>query len=177
LREAALGGDIALRNHRQRYGTARSAADLTSSELGAPPAFLDTAGKAAWQRIGATVPAGLLCTMDRDLVAALAAAIVRHERAVTVSQNAWKRDGAIVAESTLFFNIERHMHRTARQVAALATALGLSPPARSRLAVPYPPVVESRDAPRFQKFDTLLPDGKVVRYRAPGGSRKTRLTS
>jgi P27 family predicted phage terminase small subunit len=176
LAEAKLSGPQAVRDHRRNYGIAPSAADVAPGDLGKqePPAYLDAAGKAAWRRVIALAPPGLLRAGDGDLLATLAAAIARHERAVVISQNAWDQDDMIGAESALFFNIERHVRQTARQVSDLSTALGLSPPARSRLVVPYPPVVESEDVPRFQKFDTLLPDGKVLRYRPPSGTRKTR---
>lgn len=175
LAEAKLHGPQAVRDHRRLYGAAPSAADLASGDLGAPPDYLDAAGKAAWCRAVTLAPAGLLRACDGDLLAALAAAIARHERAVMMSQSAWQKRPD--SDPALFFNIERHVRQTARQVSELAAALGLSPPARSRLAVPYPPVVESEDVPRFQKFDTLLPDGKVLRYRASVGARKTRLRS
>lgn len=45
LAEAKLAGLQAVRDHRRNYGTAPSAADLTSGDLGAPPAFLDTGQK------------------------------------------------------------------------------------------------------------------------------------
>jgi P27 family predicted phage terminase small subunit len=162
LKEAKLRGPQAVRDHRRNHGTAPSAADLTSGELGAPPAFLDAAGKAAWRRIGATVPAGLLSTLDRDLVAGLAAAIARHERAVVMSQNAWKQDGIVPGvDPTLFFNIERHVHRTARQVADLATALRLSPPARSRLALPVPSAPdEYDDNPVLRRLRLVTPGAR-----------------
>jgi phage terminase small subunit len=135
LREAALSGPEMLRKHKQRYGTAPTAADLAPGDLDArsPPAFLDAAGQAAWSRIVATAPPGLLRAGDGDLLAALAAAIARHERAVVMSQKPWQD-----SDRALFFSIERHAQRAARQVADLSTALGLSPPARSRLALPEP---------------------------------------
>jgi hypothetical protein len=61
-------------------------------------------------------------------------------------------------------------------LARVASELGYSPVARARLGTPQAPP-EPAEVPRFQRFDTLLPDGKVVRYRAPGGSRKTGATS
>jgi phage terminase small subunit len=174
LAEAKLAGPQAVRDHRKNYGTAPSAADLATGEVGPPPDYLDAAGKAAWWRAIKFAPPGLLRACDGDLLAALAAAIARHERAVAMSQSSWQE---WPDDPALLFNIERNVRQAARQVAELAAALGLSPPARSRLAVPFPSAMESEEVPRFQRFDTLLPDGKVVRYRAPSGSRKTRSTS
>jgi hypothetical protein len=62
--------------------------------------------------------------------------MVRHQRWAVLLQQAWLRlpvDPAIVAM------IDRQAHRAAGQIATLATALGLPPPARSRIALPPPP--------------------------------------
>ena len=132
-----LAGAQGERNHRRRYGDVQTAADLMpSDDLGeeAPPAFLDAAGKKAWRRVIAAAPPGLLHRIDADLVAALAAAMVRHENAVKLSQRAWED----LNYTALFFAIERNAVGAARQVAELATALGLSPVARSRMPLPTP---------------------------------------
>jgi len=134
--EAWLNGAEGERNHRYLYGDVRTATDqMTPDDLdkAAPSAFLDAAGKKAWRRIIAAAPPGLLHKIDTDLVAALAAAMVRHENAVKLSQEGWRRPGL-----TTLFAIDRNAVRAARQVAELATALGLSPIARSRIALPTP---------------------------------------
>lgn len=68
------------------------------------------------------------------------------------------------------------IRQTSLAMARVAGELGFTPVARARLGTAVP-TKESEEVPRFQKFDTLLPDGKVVRYRAPSGTRKTQAIS
>ena len=90
LREAALSGPEMLRKHRQRYGTKPSAADRTTDELGAPSAWLDADGRAAWRRVVAAPP-DLLRAIDTGMLEALAVAMVRHQRWATLLQQVWQR--------------------------------------------------------------------------------------
>jgi P27 family predicted phage terminase small subunit len=155
-----------LRKHRRRYGTAPSAADRTTGELGTPPPWLDADAQAAWRRIVEAAPPDLLRAIDAGLIEALAVAMTRHRRWVTLLQQAWLRppiDPQAVAM------IDRQAHRAASQIAALATTLGLSPAARSRIAVPAPPA-EDADNP-YMRFDTILPDGRRVPYAETRGKR------
>lgn len=92
-REARLGGAKGQRDHRNRHGDGKTAADLMPEDHldeEAPPAFLDAAGKRAWRRVITAAPPDLLHTIDTDLVAAVAAAMVPHENAVKLSQRAWQ---------------------------------------------------------------------------------------
>lgn len=128
-KEAWLNGARGEGNNRHLYGNAQTADLMPPDDLDekAPPAFLDAASKKPWRRIIAAAPPGLLHQIDSDMVAALAAAVVRHENAVKLSQTAWLNP----AGSAELFAIERNAVRAARQVAELASALGLSPIARS----------------------------------------------
>jgi P27 family predicted phage terminase small subunit len=130
-REAALGGPEALRKHRRRYGMAPSAADRTVGELGAPSPWLDADARAAWRRVVDAAPPGLLRAIDTGTVEALAVAMVRHQRWATLLQQAWQRAPVDPQEVAM---IDRQTHRAAGQIAVLATTLGLSPAARSRIA-------------------------------------------
>jgi phage terminase small subunit len=136
LREAALSGPEMLRKHRQRYGTAPSAADRATEELGSPSPWLDADARAAWQRVVKAAPPDLLRAIDAGMVEALAVAMVRHQRWATLLQQAWLH---LPVDARAVAMIDRQTHRAAGQIATLATALGLPPPARSRIAVPPPP--------------------------------------
>ena len=82
--------------------------------------------------------------------------MVRHENAVKLSQEGWRRPGL-----TTLFAIDRNAVRAARQVAELATALGLSPIARSRIALPTPePEPAFPDNPHLRVIQFIGPDGK-----------------
>jgi len=86
-REAALSGPMSARKHRERYGTAASAADLSLATT--PPAFLDAAGKkGVAQSHCRAAPPGLLHKIDVDILAALAATIAVHKKSVRLSQEA-----------------------------------------------------------------------------------------
>jgi P27 family predicted phage terminase small subunit len=124
-----------LRKHRQRYGTAASAADRATEELGSPSPWLDADARAAWQRVVKAAPPNLLRAIDAGLVESLAVALVRHQRWATLLQQAWAR---VPVDPQTLAMIDRQAHRAAGQIATLATALGLSPPARSRIALPVP---------------------------------------
>ena len=92
--------------------------------------------------------------------------MVRHQRWATLLQQAWLRppiDPQAVAM------IDRQAHRAASQIAVLATALGLAPAARSRIAVPAPPA-EDADNP-YMRFDTILPNGRRIPYAETRGKR------
>jgi phage terminase small subunit len=130
--EAAMRGDA--RHHRLRYGTAPTAAALTTGLLpaAAPPAWLDSEEAEAWARIIADAPSGLLKATDSDLVAALAEAVVRHRRAVLAHRKLAKRtsDEAVMAP-------RRNAIRAAlRDMLAVASTLCLPPGYRSRLTLP-----------------------------------------
>ena len=159
-KEAWLGGAKGQRDHRYRHGDGKTAADLMPEgdpDENAPPAFLDVAGKKAWRRIIAAAPPGLLHKINTDLVTALPAAVARHENAVRLLQRVWQdRD-----DLALHFAIERNALRAAGQVAELATALGLSPIARSRIALPAPePEPAFPDSPQLRVIQFIGPDGK-----------------
>ena len=125
----------------------------------APPAFLD-AGKEAWRRVITAAPPDLLHTTDTDPVSAQAAAMVRHANAVKLSQRAWQD----LDDSAPHFAIERNAVRAAGQVAELATALGLSPITRSRIALPTPePEPAFPDNPHLRVIQFIGPDGKCRR--------------
>lgn len=158
LDEAKLGGDVALRNHRYRYGTKPSVADRTTDELGAPSAWLDADVQTAWRRIVDAAPPDLLRAIDAPLIEALAVAMARHQRWATLLQDAWLR--APVDPQALAM-IDRQAHRAAGQIAVLATALGLPPTVRSRIALPSPLAEPEND---FEKFDVILPSGKRIPY-------------
>jgi hypothetical protein len=84
LAEARLKGDQAGRDHRRRYGTAPTAADLAEGELRgqAAPKWADKPPmREAFARIVEAGPSGLLRQVDYDLVTALAEAIARFELA------------------------------------------------------------------------------------------------
>ena len=84
--------------------------------------------------------------------------MVRHENAVKLSQDAWLKPGLDPAR---LFAIERNAVHAARQVAELATALGLSPLARSRIALPTPePEPAFPDNPHLKIIQFVGPDGK-----------------
>lgn len=100
-------------------------------------------------------PHDLLHTFDTDPVSAQAAAMVRHANAVKLSQRAWQD----LDDSAPHFAIERNAVRAARQVAELATALGLSPIARSRIALSTPEPAFP-DNPHLRVIEFIGPDGK-----------------
>jgi P27 family predicted phage terminase small subunit len=131
LAEAKLGGPKAASDHRRNHGTSPSAADRTAGDLGKPPAWLDADSKAQWRRIIDAAPAGLLHTIDAATVEALAGAMSRYRRWMSLLQSSWK-----TADIENLARIDRQAHRAAAQVAMLGTTLGLTPVARSRLQVP-----------------------------------------
>ena len=165
LREAALSGPEMLRKHRQRYGTAPSAADRATEELGSPSPWLDADARAAWQRVVKAAPPDLLRAIDAGMVEALAVAMVRHQRWATLLQQAWLH---LPVDARAVAMIDRQTHRAAGQIATLATALGLPPPARSRIAVTPPPPEPGPVNPHAQfKIVRLIPPatkaGKAAR--------------
>jgi phage terminase small subunit len=147
-----------LRKHKQRYGTAPSAADRTTDGLGAPSAWLDDDARAAWRRIVEAAPPCLLRAIDAGMLEALAVAIVRHQRWATLLQQAWLH---LPLDAQAVAMIDRQAHRAAGQIATLATALGLPPPARSRIAVPPSPPDPGPFNPHAQfKIVRLVPPAR-----------------
>lgn len=91
-KEARLGGAKGQRDHRYRHGDGKTAADLM------PEGHLDESTTGFSRRCRQEslapgdhrAPPDLLHTIDTDLVAAVAAAMVPHENAVKLSQRAWQ---------------------------------------------------------------------------------------
>lgn len=156
-KEARLGGAKGQRDHRYRHGDGKTAADLM------PEGHLDesTTGFSRRCRQESLAPGD-----HRS-----APGFVAHDRYRPGGRGgrghgASRKCGEAIAEgvagprhSAPHFAIERNAVRAARQVAELATALGLSPIARSRIALSTPEPAFP-DNPHLRVIEFIGPDGK-----------------
>ena len=136
-----------------------------------PPDFLTPSQKRLWNTLIHQAPQRVLRAGDWALFTAFVVQVDVLAEATEARAGAPLVDGDGKPAALL-----RLSRQTTEMIRLLAGELGYSPAARARLGSPqaFP---EPEEVPRFQKFNMLLPSGKVVRYRPPNGSRKTRVIS
>jgi hypothetical protein len=149
--EAALVGPQAAYEHRRLYGGQGPTTALPP--LPDPPSWFSTELKAIWGATIAAAPPGLLSAIDAPNLVAYCLAIDVHHR---LARQAARR-------VSLSKELERRLRFAAAEVGRASKTLGLVPFDRTRIPIP-PPVVEGPPLSVHERFDTILPDGKVVPY-------------
>jgi hypothetical protein len=167
LAEARLKGDQAVRDHIRNYGTAPTAAELAEGDLvgQTAPRWADKPTQEAFKRVVDAAP--WLRQVDYDLVAALAEAIARLERAVRAERHGRRNPLAR-------WQLTHEVRAAGADILKYATALGLPPMQRSRLTVPAPP---PPPAPADSTWDKLrhfpvVTGGKDKPAAAPTGRKR-----
>jgi hypothetical protein len=94
-----------------------------------------------------------LAAIDHANLVAYVAAVDMHQRLL---RQAARR-------SSLTKELERRLRFAGAEVGRASKTLGLVPFDRTRMVIP-PPIVEGPPLSVHERFDTILPDGKVVPY-------------
>jgi hypothetical protein len=145
--EAALVGPKAAYEHRRLYGPTAAAPPL----LPDPPAWFTADLRTIWEATIAAAPPGLLAAVDQPNLVAYCLAIDTHQRLAR----------QVARRASLSKELERRLRLAAAEVGRVAKLLSLVPYDRVKLELPPPPPTVDP----HQEFDTLYPDGRVVRFR------------
>jgi hypothetical protein len=149
--EAAFSGQHAIADHRRLYGGQGPTTALPP--LPDPPGWFSPDLRAIWSATIAAAPPGLLAAIDHANLVAYVAAVDMHQRLLRQA----------VRRVSLSKELERRLRFAAAEVGRASKTLGLIPFDRTRMVIP-PPIVEGRPLSVHERFDTILPDGKVVPY-------------
>jgi hypothetical protein len=149
--EAALRGQHAVADHRRRYGEPGPTTALLP--LPDPPDWFTVELRAIWSATIAAAPPGLLAAIDHANLVAYVAAVDMHQRLL---RQAARR-------ASLTKELERRLRFAAAEVGRASKTLGLVPFDRTRISIP-PTIADGPPLSVHERFDTILPDGKVVPY-------------